>query len=728
MEYKEDTLTAMKRHPVLVAGIVAVVATAVLLYLYPFGKPDSKAGKVKEAKVYELSLGHNMSTDSAMHISVQRFADTVRDRTKGRVKINIFPAQKLGDDYAMIEMAMDGHLDILLSPTAKLSMVLPAMQYADIPFLFPQLEDVYAMLDGKPGALLLERLSKEGLVGAAFWGNGFKQFTTRKPVHSPKDFNGMNIRIINNDLISYQFTAFGARPVPIDFYKAYDALKNGEVDGQESTIAAIHALKFYEVLPNVTISNHGYLAYVFCFSKKTLEGLPDDIVQVLMATTKEVTSFERELVAKKEEEYIKVIKEAGVNVIYLNEQQRRDFQKITDHIIHKYSNVVGDDVIDLTHEYLKQKYNHKEEDDIVIGLNADMSKGSAITGMAIKRGMELAVNELNAQGGVLGKKLSIVVMDHAVTGGRSEQNIRDFSQMKNLVAIMGGVHGLLIMGELEIIHKEKIIYLIPFAGTDKITNNSYNPNYVFRVSTNDAKAAPFLIQQALKRSKKIAFLLVNNEWGRENGRIMTDCLRESNLTPSAVEYFNMGEESMLQQLGRISDSDAKVLVVVALASDREAIVKGLALLKKKIQLFSVMTFTAGGYVFQDLADQQKNVDLSFIQTFSFLKPKNELTKRVLKEYMNTYNVSTPQEIPIPSATAHAYDLVHLLAMAINSAKTIDRLAVHNALEDIQHYKGLVKTYSPPFTKTRHDALDISDYFMATYDANGAILPTDKGTK
>ncbi|MBF0590572.1 MAG: DctP family TRAP transporter solute-binding subunit [Nitrospirae bacterium] len=708
-----------------VAAIVLGVALVALFYLHPFGK---SAPKGKDARVYELRLGHDMPTDSAMHIAAQRFADTVRDRTRGRVRINISPAQQLGDDYRMIEMATDGQLDILLAPTAKLSMILPALQYTDIPFLFPRLEDAYAMLDGKPGSLLLERLRQEGLVGAAFWGNGFKQFIANRPVHSPEDFNGMNVRIMNNELIADQFTALGARPVPIDFYQTYKALKDGVIDAQENSIAAIYGLKFHEVQSHLIISNHAYVAYVFCFSKKTLDSLPADIVQTLMATAKELTAFERELVTKKEEGYIKAIKETGVNVIYLNEQQIRDFKKPTSHIIYKYRTIVGEDVIGLTLEYLKHKYNYRQDDDIIIGLNADMSMGSALTGMAIKRGMELAINEINAQGGVLGKKLSIVVTDHAGVSDRSQKNVKDFSQMKNLVAIMGGLHSLAILAELDIIHKERLIYLIPWAAVDRVTNNPYNPNYVFRVSINDVKATPFLLQQALKISKKIAFLLVNNDWGRDNERIMSDYLHEMNLTPSAIEYFNMGEENMLPQLGRIEDSGAEVLVLISTSFDRVAIMKGLALRKKKMPIISHWSLTAGGYVLQDVKDQSKQVDLRFVQTFSFLNPRNKLTKRVLKEYLDTYHVSTPQEIPAPSATAQAYDLVHLLAMAINKARTLDRPNIHDALEDIQYYNGLIKTYSPPFTKARHDALDVNDYFMATYDANGGISPIGKGTK
>ncbi|MBV6342971.1 DctP family TRAP transporter solute-binding subunit [Candidatus Magnetobacterium casense] len=714
----------INRRLIFVVTAVIGMALAMLLYLYLFATSNSVG---KEAKVYELTFGHNMPPDSAMHTAAQRFSDTVSERTKGRVKIKIFPVQQLANDHQMIEMAIDGQLDILLSPTAKLSMILPSLQYADIPFLFPHTEDAYAMLDGKPGALLLERLREHGLVGAAFWGNGFKQFTADRPIRSPKDFNGMNIRIMKSNLIMDQFLAFGANPIPIDFHQTYKALKDGVVDGHENPIAAIYALKFYEVQSHLIISNHAYLAYVFCFSKKTLDSLPEDIVRIVMTTAKEFTTFERELIAKKEAEHIKVIREAGVDVSYLSEQQSKEFQRTTRHIVDKYAAIVGEDVIGLTREYLSHKYNYTQEEDIIIGLNADMSMGSSLTGMSIKRGMELAINEINAHGGVLGKQLSVVVMDHTGMPAISKKNIASLSKMKNLVAIMGGLHSSVVLADLEMIHKEKIIYLIPWAASDNVTNNQYKPNYVFRVSANDAEAGHFLVRQALKKSKKIAILSLNTLWGRENERVLVDYLKDNNLTPCAIESFNVGEENMLKQIANIEASGAEVLVLIATAPEGAAIVKGLVLRQQKMPIIAHGSIT-GGYFWTDAKEQLKHVDLTFFQTFSFLNPKNETTKRVLNNYMTTYHVSSPQEIPAPAATAQAYDLVHLLAMAINNAKTIDRPSIRNALENIQHYNGMIKTYSPPFTKTRHDALNVNDYFMATYDADGAIVPIGKETK
>ncbi|MBF0344374.1 MAG: DctP family TRAP transporter solute-binding subunit [Nitrospirae bacterium] len=707
--------------------VVSVITGLFLFYLLGWYSSKTANSRHTDEKVYELSFGHNMPADSAMHVAAQKYADTVSERTKNRVKITIHPSQQLANDHQMIEMAIDGQLDILLSPTAKLSIILPALQYSDIPFLFPKIEDAYEMLDGKPGSLLLERLKEHGLVGAAFWGNGFKQFTANKAIYSPKDFSGMNVRIMKSNLIMDQFFAFGANPIPIDFHQTYRALKDRVVDAQENPIAPIYSLKFYEVQSHLIISNHAYLAYVFCFSKKTLDSLPYDIVQILISTARELTAFERQQIAKDEVRYMKTISEAGVSITALNEKQIYDFHEATRHITDKYRTIIGDDVIDLTVDFLKKKYHYKEEDDIIIGLNADVSLGSALSGMAIKRGMELAVNEINKQGGVFGKKLSIVVMDHAGIPARSLNNVEQFSKMRNLVAIMGGLHSSVILSDLEKIHRDKIIYLIPWAAADKIVKNPYNPNYVFRISINDTEAAPFIIRQAMKSSRKLAFLIVNSLWGRENNEIMMKFISEKGFKPYAVEWFNYGEENMVQQITRIENSGAEIILLIATSPEGIITIKTLTLRQQKIPVLSHWSIT-GGYFWQDVKRELENIDLSFIQTFTFLDTKDEKTKRVIKQYMDAYHVKSAREISVPSATAQAYDLVHLLAIAINKAGVLDRPLIRQALENIDYHDGLIKRYSPPFTQTRHDALNVNDYFMARYDSNGTIVPINKGVK
>ena len=207
-----------------------------------------------QAEVTELKFGHNMSEDSTMHTGALLFSKIVFERSNGLLKINIFPNQKLGNDHQMIEMAKRGEIDILLTPTAKLSATISSMQIPDLPFIFPNDEAAHRILDGKIGKALLKKLDKYGLMGISFWANGFKQFTANKIIKKPADFVGLRFRIMKSPMLAEQFRAFGAIPVPIDFNSTYKALKDKYVDGQENPLVAIYAKHFEDVQKYLIIS------------------------------------------------------------------------------------------------------------------------------------------------------------------------------------------------------------------------------------------------------------------------------------------------------------------------------------------------------------------------------------------------------------------------------------------------------------------------------------------
>ncbi|QWR77886.1 DctP family TRAP transporter solute-binding subunit [Candidatus Magnetomonas plexicatena] len=716
----------MKLHKNIVAAailILALIAGGALYYLS--AKNSSKPHQTNSDKnVYKLRFGHNMPKDSAMGVAASKFAEVVSQKTNGKVSIEIYPNQELGNDHKMIEMAVGGDLDILLSPTAKMSAVLPAMQYSDIPFLFPHKEDAYAMLDGEPGKLLLDELNQYGLIGITFWGNGFKQFTANREIHSPGDFKNVNVRVMKSPMIMDQFREFNGNPIPIDFAETYKALKDKVVEAQENPIAAIYGMKFHEVQTHIIISNHAYLAYVFCFSKKTLDKLPPDIQQTLITTAKELTNFERQLIDSNEADLLKKMADSGAKILYLNDNETKRFQLASKSILYKYTPVIGDEIIDATTEYLKQKYNLDIGNEIIIGLNADMTLGSAQAGIAIERGMKLAVKEINERSGILGKKLMLVTMDHAGNVSRSNENIREFAKIKNLVAVMGGQNSHIVLRDLKLIHSNNIIYLIPWAAHPEIVQNGFDPNYVFRLSANDTYVAPFLLNQALKRTKKIALIRVNSAWGTRNEEIMVKYLKEQKLSFTTVESFNVGDTDFYNQIERIYKSGAEVIIMIAQADEGALIVKHIFHTGKKIPIIAHRAMTGGNF-YTEVKKELKTIDLSFIQTYSFLTANNT---SLVQEYMKEYNIKTPQEIFSPSGTASAYDLVYLLAEAIKQAAAIDRELVRNALENIVHFEGLSKTHSPPFTKDRHDALDESAYFMAVYDSNGVIVPIHEDKK
>lgn len=709
-----------------VAGCILILGVCLLFLLHQKTEDtdQSSALQKEEKTVYRLRFGHDMAEDSAQHLAALRFAEIVDHKSDGRLKIKVFPSQQLGNDYQMIEAARAGKLAIILSPTAKLSTLVPAMQFPDLPFLFPSREDAYEILDGETGKKVFEKLSPYGLVGVAFWESGFKQFTANRAIRKPEDFMGLKIRVMKSRVIMDQFSAFGAATVPIAFYKTYEALEDGVIDGQENPLGSIVNMKFFKVQSHVVISNHAYLGCVFAFSKKIFESLPPDIRKILVSTAKELTLFERKETIKREKAFIQTIKSYGTDVYYLSDKERALFRKATEHIIDKYRDIIGADLLDKTFQILRAKYGIPEDNEIIIGLDTDMTLGSAPSGLSIKRGMELAASEINEQGGILGKKIRVMARDHGGISARGITNMKYFARVKNLVAVMGGLHSPVALSELKTIHQEKIIFLDPWAAATPIVDNGYKPNYVFRVSVRDEYAGSFLVEQALKKYKKVALLLENTGWGRSNEKAMIAALAEKKLAPAAVEWFNWGENDMTPQLTRIENSGAEVILLVSNAPEGITILKSMAVRHSKIPIISHWGIT-GGYFWENTSRELKLVDLRFLQTFSFRVPKNEKTREIIRKYIEKYGVNNWGEIIAPAGTAHAYDLVHLLAKAIKQAGSLDSPSIRDSLERIEFHQGLIKKYSPPFNPVKHDALDQSDFFMARYNNQGHIVPIEE---
>lgn len=701
-----------------ILGLILVLLIAGVLWLI-LQKPEQQVVEEHLPKVYHLKFGHDMPENSAQNVSAIRFADIVNYKSKGKVKIEVYPNQQLGTDQEMIEMARAGELAIILPPTAKMSTLVPEMQLLDLPFLFPNRKDLYEILDGKLGQALLEKLKPHGLIGVTLWESGFKQFTANKEIHTPADFKGLNIRTMKSQTIMEQFQAFGANPIPIDFQKTYQALKDRVVDGQENPLVSIVGMKFYEVQSHVIISNHAYLAQAFVFSKKIYDSLPPDIQEILYTTALEITPFERNEVIEKEADLIKKIKESGTQVYTLTPDERVLFQKASKQVIGKF-NLVEEELLSMVQEFIRQKHQ-AIENEIVIGLNADLIASSALSGQSIKRGMELAVDEINQKGGILGKQLRIIARDNSGISARGIDNMKYFSRLKNQVAVMGGIYSPIALAELDIIHREKLLFLNPWAAATKIVDNGYQPNYVFRVSVRDEFAGPFLVKEALKQYKKIALLLVNDGWGKGNYTGITNALIKKNLKPVAVEWFNWGEKDMNPQLERIENKNAEVILLVAGAGEGITIVKNMAGRSKKIPLISHWGIT-GGHFWKAVNRELEQVSLKFLQSFSFMNATEKKQQDLIQKYFKTYNVDHPGKIFAPVGTAHAYDLVHLLAIAIKKANSVDRSAIRAALEQIKEYQGVVKHYTPPFSPSRHDALDQSSFFLAEYNQQGYIIP------
>lgn len=363
---------------------------------------------------------------------------------------------------------------------------------------------------------------------------------------------------------------------------------------------------------------------------------------------------------------------------------------------------------------------------IIVGLDSDMTSGCAQSGEAIRRGIVLAIEEINAAGGVLGRPLELVVRDHRGNPARGVDNIEEFAAMDRVVAIVGGVHTPVALEELKSIHEHELVYLGPWAAGTPVVANGYHPNYVFRVSVRDEFAGGFLVEQALARGyRRIGLLLEQTGWGRSNDSAIKKALKSANLTPAAVEWFHWGVDDLGPQIARLHEANADVIILVCNPLEGATAVHSMATLPPSVRLpiISHWGITAGD--FRTLAQGDLSaVDLVLLQTFSFIKHSaDDHSSAFVSRYCQRFpECQNARQIFSPVGTAHAYDLTRMLCRAIEQAGSTDRPKVREALEHLPRHRGLVRTYDPAFTSDRHDALSADDFCLARYAEDGTIVP------
>ncbi len=664
-----------------------------------------------------LRMGHNTPLDSALHEASVRFAQEVERKSDGRLKIVIYPSQQLGNDHQMVELARSGNLDIILTPTAKMSVAMPSMQFADLPFYFPAPEDVYSVLDGEPGRMLLEDLRDIGLVGVTFWENGFKHFTANSPLLRPEDFKGKKMRVMKSRIIMEQFRSLGAIPIPIDFHATRAALKDGVVDGEENPLVAIVSMGFHEVQTDLTLSSHAYLGYVFSISARSFAKLPLELRNILVDTAKEVTPWEREQTHQREVALLEKIRESGVHIHELDPHERERFAALMAHIAKKFESVIGSDVMSKTEALLGDKYTDRNA--WIIGIDADLSMDGKVVGLMIKRGVELAVERINAAGGLLGHPVRIIAKDHRALGSRGIENIREFAANPKTIAIIGGLHSAVIADEMEEIQKLRIPYLVPWAAASETVKNGYEPNSIFRLSGNDDLVIPFLMSQVLKEHHKPAVVAENSSWGRGNLEKIERYLLERGIENVPSLLLNRGQKNILKETQTLLDSGADAIIMIVNSNEGGVLVNTLAQLKSKLPLFSHWGIT-GNHFFEENQKALAETDLRFFQPFAYESRTNPKAVEMLSAYRRVYGKDELNLAPV--ALFQAYDVTGMLVKAVENAQTTQHDQVRTALESIPFYEGAIKSYRHPFSPTDHDALENGDYVLTRFGKEGQIVP------
>lgn len=362
---------------------------------------------------------------------------------------------------------------------------------------------------------------------------------------------------------------------------------------------------------------------------------------------------------------------------------------------------------------------------VYVGLNAEASHPTSTSDDSIKQGILVAIDEINRAGGVLGgRKLELLEKDNRSVPARAVQNNREFAAMPDLVAVFGGKFSSAIIESLPLVHKFKLPVMASWSANNKVIDNGYKPNYAFRLSITDTWAVSAMMSHALEKGYvKVGLMLPVNSWGRSNHETIQKFIAANpKMKITSAQWYNYGEKSLAEEYDAILKSGAKAVILVAIETEASLLVKEVAKLpaRQRLPIISHASVTGGDFP-RMVGDALGKVDLVFPQTCIIQESNSEKLKGVLAETKRLFGIKNPADIKSPMGLAHAYDLMHILALAINKAGTTDRTAVHNALEEVTDYDGLIMSYKQPFTKTRHEALSFQNVVMARYDSSGVIL-------
>ena len=365
------------------------------------------------------------------------------------------------------------------------------------------------------------------------------------------------------------------------------------------------------------------------------------------------------------------------------------------------------------------------QEPIKIGHVAALSGGSAQSGEAITRGLSLAIEEINASGGVLGgRKIELLQRDDESVPPKGVVAARELISKEKVVALFGGIDSPVALATVPIVNKEKVPYMAVWAAGTGITRNGGEPNFVFRVSAVDVLVDVKLLDYANKKfgSTKPGLLLVNNPWGASNEAGLLEAAKTNAvLHIVGVEKFENADVDMTAQLTRLKEKGADTVIIVGNAAPGAQLMKSRERMGWTVPIVSHWGISGGR--FPELAGPTAG-DAHFVQTYSFFGKQGTVGERVLAALKKKYpQIKGPEDIFSPVGTANAYDAMHLLAKAITQAGATDGDKIREALENLSgKYEGLIKTYDHPFSKTEHDALGPGDYIMVRYDGE-KIVPT-----
>jgi C4-dicarboxylate-binding protein DctP len=294
-----------------------------------------------------IKFSHVVAPGTPKGKGADKFKELAEKYTEGKVSVEVYPNSQLYKDKEEVEALQLGAVQMLAPSLAKFG-PLGAKQFEafDLPFLFPDKQALYRVTTGELGKQLFMKLEEKGILGLAFWDNGFKIMSANSPLRTPDDFIGLKMRIQSSKVLEAQMQALGAQPQVMAFSEVYQALQTGVVDGTENPPSNMFTQKMHTVQKHATISNHGYLGYAVIVNKAFWEGLSADTRGKLEQALKEATDYANSIAQEENDKALKAMMDAGTTEFHeLSAAERAKWVEVMKPVYDAAAERVGADTI-----------------------------------------------------------------------------------------------------------------------------------------------------------------------------------------------------------------------------------------------------------------------------------------------------------------------------------------------------------------------------------------------
>lgn len=303
--------------------------------------PGAQAGTPASSETITLNLAHYATKDHPLGMAADYFAKKVEEKSNGRIKVQVYPANSLGAPNEICEQVRLGTLDMSLNTGGQLSQYVPEYNAIQLPFIWDGPEHVYKVLDGEGGKMLADLALKQNFVVLSNWDWGFRHITnSKRPINTPEDLKGLKLRVPPEKSMEVTIRALGAIPTSVSYSELYMALSQGVVDGEENPLLAIYTEKFYEPNKNVALVGYMYNNAVHLISKNTWDKIPDDLKPVITEASAEARDYMRDLMLKDEEKIKAELEAKGVK---FTTPDLAPFKKAVEPAIEELKQSIGED-------------------------------------------------------------------------------------------------------------------------------------------------------------------------------------------------------------------------------------------------------------------------------------------------------------------------------------------------------------------------------------------------